>query len=36
MILEGEDRGLSEEFVLKMFKAIHQESISQQKGITDA
>ncbi|MBT8315003.1 MAG: bifunctional 3-deoxy-7-phosphoheptulonate synthase/chorismate mutase type II, partial [Maribacter sp.] len=25
MILEGESKGLSEEFVLKMFKAIHQE-----------
>ncbi|RZV63256.1 MAG: 3-deoxy-7-phosphoheptulonate synthase, partial [Flavobacteriaceae bacterium] len=28
MVLEGEDKGLSEEFVLKMFKAIHQESIN--------
>ena len=28
MILEGEKKGLSEEFVLKMFKAIHQESIN--------
>ena len=27
MILEGESKGLSEEFVLRMFKAIHQESI---------
>ncbi len=33
MILEGESRGLSEEFVLKMFKAIHQESINHQEQI---
>ena len=33
MILEGEQQGLSEEFVLKLFKAIHQESINHQKKI---
>ena len=33
MILEGKDRDLSEEFVLKMFKAIHQESINHQEKI---
>ena len=33
MILEGEEHGLSEEFVLRMFKAIHQESINHQKRI---
>ncbi|WP_209405674.1 bifunctional 3-deoxy-7-phosphoheptulonate synthase/chorismate mutase type II [Pseudozobellia sp. WGM2] len=33
MILEGESQGLSEEFVLKMFKAIHQESINHQEKI---
>tara|TARA_R110002073_G_scaffold313380_2_gene485245 strand:+ start:9211 stop:10293 length:1083 start_codon:yes stop_codon:yes gene_type:complete len=33
MILEGESRGLSEDFVLKMFKAIHQESINHQEKI---
>ncbi|NCT08716.1 MAG: bifunctional 3-deoxy-7-phosphoheptulonate synthase/chorismate mutase type II [Flavobacteriia bacterium] len=33
MILEGESRGLSEEFILKMFKAIHQESINHQEKI---
>lgn len=33
MILEGEARGLSEEFILKMFKAIHQESINHQEKI---
>ncbi len=33
MILEGEQQGLSEEFVLKMFKAIHQESINHQKKV---
>lgn len=36
MILEGEERGLSEEFVLKMFKAIHQESINHQEKIINA
>jgi chorismate mutase len=33
MVLEGDSRGLSEEFVLKMFKAIHQESINHQEKI---
>ena len=33
MILDGEDHGLSEEFILKFFKAIHQESINNQKKI---
>jgi len=33
MILEGEGKNLSEEFVLRMFKAIHQESINHQKEI---
>ncbi len=33
MVLEGQDHGLSEEFVLKMFKAIHQESINHQEKI---
>ena len=33
MILDGEDHGLSEEFILKIFKAIHQESINNQKKI---
>lgn len=33
MVLEGESRGLSEEFILKMFKAIHQESINHQEKI---
>ncbi|UAM98331.1 bifunctional 3-deoxy-7-phosphoheptulonate synthase/chorismate mutase type II [Polaribacter litorisediminis] len=33
MVLEGESRGLSEEFVLRMFKAIHQESINHQEKI---
>ncbi|MGY8939785.1 MAG: chorismate mutase, partial [Flavobacteriales bacterium] len=36
MILEGESKGLSEEFVLKMFKAIHQESINHQERIINA
>ena len=33
MILDGEDHGLSEEFILRFFKAIHQESINNQKKI---
>jgi len=33
MISEGENKGLSEEFILKLFKAIHQESISHQEKI---
>jgi chorismate mutase len=33
MILDGEQKGLSEEFVLKIFKAIHQESISHQEKV---
>lgn len=33
MVLEGNERGLSEEFILKMFKAIHQESINHQEQI---
>jgi len=32
MILKGEEQGLSEEFTLKLFKAIHMESINHQKG----
>ncbi|MFD2568696.1 chorismate mutase [Pseudotenacibaculum haliotis] len=36
MILEGEENNLSEEFVLKVFKAIHQESINHQKKIINA
>ncbi len=33
MILTGEEKGLSEEFILKIFKAIHQESINRQEKI---
>jgi len=36
MILEGETKGLSEEFILRMFKAIHQESINHQEKIIKA
>ncbi|PJB13546.1 MAG: 3-deoxy-7-phosphoheptulonate synthase [Flavobacteriales bacterium CG_4_9_14_3_um_filter_40_17] len=35
MILEGEQLGLSEEFVLRIFKAVHQESINKQAKILD-
>jgi len=35
MILEGETQNLSEEFVLRIFKAIHQESIGHQKKIVN-
>ena len=33
MILEGDEKNLSEEFILKVFKAIHQESINHQEKI---
>ncbi|NMH87178.1 bifunctional 3-deoxy-7-phosphoheptulonate synthase/chorismate mutase type II [Flavivirga algicola] len=33
MVLEGQEHGLSEEFILRMFKAIHQESINHQEKI---
>ncbi|WP_172916127.1 bifunctional 3-deoxy-7-phosphoheptulonate synthase/chorismate mutase type II [Capnocytophaga canimorsus] len=33
MILEGQQRGLSEEFITHLFKAIHQESINRQERI---
>jgi len=34
MILEGQERQLSEEFILRVFKAIHQESINQTRKNT--
>jgi len=33
MVLEGEQHNLSEEFILKLFKAVHQESINHQEQI---
>ncbi|GAA3780561.1 bifunctional 3-deoxy-7-phosphoheptulonate synthase/chorismate mutase type II [Corallibacter vietnamensis] len=36
MVLEGEEKGLSEEFILRMFKAIHQESINHQEKIINS
>ena len=36
MILEGEDRNLGKEFVIKLFKAIHQEPINHQEKILNA
>ena len=33
MILDGQERQLSEEFILRVFKAIHQESINKQEKI---
>lgn len=33
MILEGEQNNLSEEFILRVFKAIHQESINHQQKV---
>ena len=33
MILEGEQHNLSEEFVIQVFKAIHQESINRQERV---
>ncbi|HOZ75521.1 MAG TPA: bifunctional 3-deoxy-7-phosphoheptulonate synthase/chorismate mutase type II [Flavobacterium sp.] len=36
MILDGEEKGLSEEFILKLFKAIHQESIGHQVKVINS
>jgi len=36
MIIDGESHGLSEEFILKIFKAIHQESINHQQNILNS
>lgn len=36
MILEGKEKGLSEEFVLRIFKAVHQESINHQEKIINS
>lgn len=33
MILEGQQEDLSEEFIMRLFKAIHQESINHQKRV---
>ncbi|MFM2230139.1 MAG: hypothetical protein RL607_1397 [Bacteroidota bacterium] len=33
MVNEGEQRGLSEEFIVQFFKAIHQESIAHQEKV---
>lgn len=33
MILEGQEKGLSNEFVMLLFKAIHQESITHQEKV---
>jgi chorismate mutase len=33
MILKGEEKGLSHDFVMHLFKAIHQESISHQEKV---
>ncbi len=33
MVLEGEQHGLSEEFILRLFKAVHQESINHQERV---
>ena len=36
MILEGEEHQLSQEFILRVFKAIHQESINHQKKVMNS
>ena len=33
MVKEGSQRGLSEEFIVQFFKAIHQESIAHQEKV---
>ena len=35
MILEGEEKGLSNDFVMHLFRAIHQESINHQEKIVN-
>ena len=35
MILDGEEKGLSSDFVMQLFKAIHQESITHQEKIVN-
>ena len=36
MILQGDEKNLSEEFILRVFKAVHQESINHQEKIINA
>jgi chorismate mutase len=36
MILEGQEKGLSNDFVMHLFKAIHQESINHQEKIVNS
>ena len=36
MILQGEEKNLSEEFILRVFKAVHQESINHQEKIINS
>ncbi|MDT0649827.1 bifunctional 3-deoxy-7-phosphoheptulonate synthase/chorismate mutase type II [Autumnicola edwardsiae] len=36
MVLEGEQHGLSEEFILRLFKAVHQESINHQEKVMNS
>ena len=36
MILNGESVGLNEEFISKIFKAIHQESINEQDKVINS
>ncbi len=36
MILQGEEKNLSEEFILRVFKAIHQESINHQEQVINS
>jgi len=36
MILEGKEKGLTEEFILRIFKAIHQESINHQEKVINS
>lgn len=36
MILDGDEKGLSEEFILRIFKAIHQESINHQEKVINS
>ena len=36
MVAEGSKKGLSEDFIIKLFKGIHQESIEHQEKILNS
>jgi chorismate mutase len=36
MVVEGAKKGLTEEFIIKLFKEIHQESIGHQEKVLNS